>query len=237
MLFYLAMTTRLPAIAALLGLTVSGCAATTGGTATPAAPAPMASAETLDTFLLLGGQVSAAFASHTDLVVTRDVTALWDDSAPLSDRKVGCLAVAGAAQRGVYADSGFTAMRGQVLREPQTADWAHFATQAVVLFPSAASAAAFFTRSREDWADCSNRELTYTQQLIPDQRWSVGPVSEDRDVLAVSRTQRSPQQWSCQRALTVHSNVAVDVEACSLDGPTSAASAMAREITQRLGPA
>lgn len=232
------MTNRLPAIAALLGLTVSGCAATTAGTATPAAPAPMATADTLDTFLLLGGQVSAAFGGATDLAVTRDVTAPWNDSAPLSDRGLGCLAIAGAAQSGVYAGSGYTAMHGQVLREPPTSgSWSHFATQAVVLFPTAASAAAFFTRSRGDWADCSSRELTYAQQPAPEQVWSIGPVSVDRDVLAVSRTQRSPQRWSCQRALTVHGNVAVDVEACSLDGPTTAATQMARTITERLGPA
>jgi len=32
----------------------------------------------------------------------------------------------------------------------------------------------------------------------------------------------------------VHSNVAVDVEACSLDGPTSAASTIAGQIAGRL---
>ena len=54
------------------------------------------------------------------------------------------------------------------------------------------------------------------------------------DVLAVSRMQEGPERWACQRALTVHSNVAVDVEACSLDGPTSAAAAIAGQIAQRL---
>jgi hypothetical protein len=34
--------------------------------------------------------------------------------------------------------------------------------------------------------------------------------------------------------LTVHSNIAVDVEACSLNGPTAAASAIAGQIAGRL---
>ena len=56
----------------------------------------------------------------------------------------------------------------------------------------------------------------------------------ERDMISVSRAQRSPQQWSCQRALTVRGNVAVDIEACSLDGPTDAAAAIAGAIGERL---
>lgn len=237
MRFHLPMMYRAPVIAALLTLTVSGCAATTAGSAVPAAQSVPASAETLPDLLLPAADVSAVMGSP-DMVVTRDVSALWDDSAPLSDRTPGCLAVAGAAQRGPYAGSGFTAAHAQVLREPPTSPaWSHFATQAVVLFPDAGKAADFFARSREGWAGCSNRDLAYRQQLAPVQLWSVGPVTTDRDALAVARIQRSPEQWSCQRALTVHANVAVDVEACSLSGPTSAAASIARQIAARIGPA
>jgi hypothetical protein len=52
--------------------------------------------------------------------------------------------------------------------------------------------------------------------------------------LTVSREQNSPQHWFCQRALTVHGTVGVDVEACNLDGPTSAAAEIARRIGDRL---
>ncbi|MFY9336295.1 MAG: sensor domain-containing protein [Mycobacterium sp.] len=226
------MKTRAPAIAALLCLTVSGCATTTAGIATPAADAPLTTAETLPSLLLSASGIGSAL-SGTDMVVTRDVAEPWDDSARLTEGP-GCLAVAGAAQRGVYADTGWTAMHGQVLREPPTAQWSHFATQAVVLFPNAAAAGEFFTRSRDSWAGCSNRDLGYPQPLGPEQLWSIGPVGLERDILSVSRVQRGPQSWSCQRALTVHGNVAVDVEACSLDGPTAAATAIAGAIADRL---
>lgn len=230
--FDLPVTSRLPALAALLCLAVSGCAATTAGTAMPAERAPLTTAEALPALLLAAGDVGSALASD-DLVVTSDVTEAWNDSARLSD--VNCLAIAGAAQQSVYAESGSTAVHGQVLREPPTApEWSHYAVQAVVLFPSAQAAADFFATSQRQWAGCSNRELTYPQPLGPEQVWSVGQTGTEDDVLAVSRTQQSPERWSCQRALTVHSNVAVDVEACRLDGPTSAASAIAGQIAGRL---
>lgn len=234
MRFYLPMTFRLPVLAAAAALVLSGCSTTTTGLARPAAPPPLATEESLTTMLLPAEEVGAALGSE-QLAVSREVGAPWDDSAYFGGDETGCLPIAGAAQQAVYDGSGWTALRGQVLREPPTAPgWSHFAVQAVVLFPTAAAATDFYTRSASGWAGCANREMTYDQQLAPDQLWTVGPVSTEADVLAVSRSQRSPQQWFCQRALSVRSNVAVDVEACSADGPTTAAAAMARAIGDRL---
>lgn len=229
------MTSRLPVIAALLCLTVSGCSTTTGGTAAPAAPIPPTTADTLPGLLLSATDVGSAMGgSH--LSVTRDVTTPWNDGAHFQDADgTGCLAIAGAAQSDVYAGTGWTALHGQVLREAPTArTWSHFATQAVVLFPTPAAAADFYARSRDGWAGCSNRELDYAQQLAPDQVWDIGPVSADHDMLTVSRSQRSPQQWSCQRALRVRGSVAVDVEACDATAPTTAAADIAAAIGERL---
>ena len=239
--FYLPMTSRLPAVAAALCLSTAalasaGCATTTSGTAAPAAAPPMTTAETLPALLLSASDVGSAL-SGSDVVVTSDVTKPWNDSAHFTadSGTTGCLAVAGAAQQDVYADSGWTALHGQVLREPPSAQaWSHFAVQAVVLFPSTQAAADFYAGSKDSWAGCSNRELAYAQQLAPDQLWSIGPTTTDGGVLTVSRVQRGPQQWSCQRALTVHGTVGVDVEACSLDGPTAAAASIAQAIAGRL---
>ncbi|MCW1958102.1 MAG: sensor domain-containing protein [Mycobacterium sp.] len=234
---------RRPAITALLCMTglaplVGACATTTAGTAMPAAAPTTATAENLGNLLLPAADVSAALSAK-NMVVTRDVTALWFDSTHVAEG-VGCLAVGGAAQRGVYADSGWTAVHGQVLRDPPTTPlWSQFATQAVVLFESERAAGDFFTRSRDVWASCSDRELTYEQQLAPAQQWSIGPVGVDGGVLTVAREQRSPERWSCQRALAVQGQVVVDVEACALDSPnpTTAATSLARSIADRIGPA
>ena len=103
-----------------------------------------------------------------------------------------------------------------------------------MLFADAAAAAGFLDAQRLSWAGCSNRELRYAQPMMPDQVWAVGPTRSERDTLTVSREQSTPQRWFCQRALTVPGTVAVDVEACNLDGPTSAAAEIARKIGDRL---
>lgn len=234
MRFYLPVPPRLPAIALLACIPLGGCATTTAGTATPEAPIRLLTADSLPALLLPAVEVGAAVGG-ADVVVTREVDAPWSDAAHFTGASdTGCLAVAGPAQQRVYADTGWSAIRGQVLREPPAAPvWAHFAVQAVVLFDTAEAASQFHLQSRRDWEGCSDRELRYAQQLAPDQIWSVGPVGSDGDVLTVSRSQRSPQQWFCQRALGVRGNAAVDVEACSSEGPTSAAAAIVRAIGER----
>ena len=236
--FYLPVTTRLPVIVGLMCLAISGCTATTTGAALPAAPIPPTTAESLPALLLSAPEVAAALDGD-ELTITSDVSRMWNDSHMMTDGgrvdAAGCLAIVGAAQQGVYAESGWTGMHGQVLREPPTAPkWSHYTVQAVVLFPTAAAAVDFFTKSQSSWAGCSDRELTYPQAPAPEQLWSVGPSRTSLGVLTVSRTQRGPQRWFCQRALTVRASVAVDVEACSLDAPTSAAAAIAAMIGERL---
>jgi hypothetical protein len=236
--FYLPVTTRLLVIVGLICLAISGCTATTTGAALPAAPIPPTTAESLPALLLSAPEVAAALDGD-ELTITSDVSRMWNDSHMSTDGgradAAGCLAIVGAAQQGVYADSGWTGMHGQVLREPPTAPkWSHYTVQAVVLFPTAAAAVDFFTKSQSSWAGCSERELTYPQAPAPEQLWSVGPSRTSLGVLTVSRTQRGPQRWFCQRALTVRASVAVDVEACSLDAPTSAAAAIASMIGERL---
>jgi len=234
--------TRHPSALVALACLVAGCSTTVGGAATTAPTPPLVGAESLDAALLPATEVGAALGDD-DLVVTREVDSPWDDGASFAARSVDepgvarldCLAIVGAAQRDVYADAGWTDLRGQILREPPNApEWSHFAVQAVVLFPTAEAAADFYATARRSWAGCAQRQLAYAQQLAPDQVWSVGPVSTDNDVLTVSRSQRGPQRWWCQRALRVHSNVAADVEACSLDRPTAAAAAIAHAIGDRL---
>ena len=230
---------RLPAIAVLACLSggwLSGCAGTTPGTPVAQVPtAPPATVDALPSLLLSAADVSATVGG-AEMVVTREVSAPWNDTMHFQGPgESGCLAISGAAQKATYADSGWTALRGQVLREPPSAaQWSHFATQAVVLFPTPAAAQEFFARSTTGWQSCADRELNYAQPPLPDQLWTVGPVSVDRGRLTGSRTERRPELGSSHRALTVRSNVAVDVEACSLEGSTPAAAAIAEAIGARL---
>lgn len=224
-----------PLAAALCVAAAAGCAPTTAGTALPAPPIPPTTAETLPGLLLSADDVGAILDAK-DIVVSGEVSEPWNDATHFQTAaQSGCLAIAGAAQKAVYNGAGWTALRGQVLREGPTApQWSRFATQAVVLFGDDAAAAAFLDDQQIRWAGCSNRELRYTQPMMPDQVWAVGPTRAEQNTLTVSREQTGPQHWFCQRALAVRATVGVDVEACSLDGPTTAAAEIARRIGDRL---
>jgi hypothetical protein len=69
---------------------------------------------------------------------------MGDDTAYVSDKN--CLAVYDAVELPVYAGSGWSAVRHQNLRQPGD-KFTELVEQAVVLFPAAADAAAFFTTS------------------------------------------------------------------------------------------
>jgi PknH-like extracellular domain len=52
--------------------------------------------------------------------------------------------------------------------------------------------------------------------------WTVGPVSNTNGTLSATRPQVGGNGWTCQRALTVANNVAIDVSACSYTQSDSA---------------
>lgn len=49
----------------------------------------------------------------------------------------------------------------------------------------------------------------------PDVVWTVGAVTDDNGTLSTSQVQEGGDGWTCQRALTVRNNVAVDIVACA----------------------
>ncbi|MGB6206244.1 sensor domain-containing protein, partial [Mycobacterium sp.] len=128
----------------------------------------------------------------------------------------------------VYEGSGWTALRGNNLQEP--GHETHLVGQAVVLFPSAPDADAFFTASAQRWPAC--RQFTYTSAGKPDVYDTVGPVSNTNGTLSATVT-HSASSWTCQRALTVANNVAIDITACSFS-PTDSAVNIAHQIAAKV---
>jgi PknH-like extracellular domain len=125
------------------------------------------------------------------------------------------------AAASVYAGSGNTAVSAD---DDDTVPVGSNLTQAVVLFPSTNEANAFFTASSQRWPACANRQLT--PPTNPDNVFSeikVGPVSNANGTLTTTLTVTmnnpapggAPITSSCQRALTVRNNVAIDVNGCS----------------------
>ena len=90
-----------------------------------------------------------------------------DNSATMSPPE--CLALDGAAEADVYADSGFQAMRDQSMNDGD--HFTHYLKQAVVLFSLVDRAAAFVERSAGQWRNCGG----YTHVESRSQ-WSVETI-------------------------------------------------------------
>ncbi|OHV00361.1 Serine/threonine-protein kinase PknH [Mycobacterium talmoniae] len=197
---------------------------TTTSTTTTKAPPPVVE-KALKGLLLTPEQVNAVMGA-TEMAVTRYHNAMSDDSDTMQPRE--CLPIDGAAQAQVYADSGFSAMRDQTLQEGD--NFTHFVEQAVVLFPSAKQAAAFYDASAKQWPTCD----LYTH-IQSGSEWEAGPVTNDKGVLSVVATQENAGApgWACGRALTVRNNVVVDVNTCSAD-PADTAVNIANQIAAKV---
>lgn len=168
----------------------------------------------IDTLLLSPEEINAAMGAK-DMKVTKKRLAMSDDSATMKPRE--CLAVDGAAQEQVYAGSGYTAVRDEALNDGD--NFTHFAEQAVVLFPIAKQANAFFTASAKEWQSCHH--YSHTQSGT---QWTVGPISNENGTLSTVATQEDPRAggWACGRALEIRNNIIVDVNTCSADPKTTA---------------
>jgi hypothetical protein len=141
----------------------------------------------------------------------------------------------GAAEPAVYAGSGWTAMRGQTVKEPGDS-WTHSVHQEVVSFQSANDAAAFFSASTPGWPACSNRKFTVTLPDTAPTVWTVGPITSANGTLSGTKTVEGGDGFACQRALTVRNNVVIDVSACSNnpgDTGVNIAHQIAAKISQR----
>jgi hypothetical protein len=137
------------------------------------------------------------------------------------------------SQEHVYANSQWRAVRLQSLHEPGE-DFEHLAHQAVVEFPDAGAAAAFYTASIPSWRACASGRYTYSPGADqPVAIWQTGPVGDHAGILTVSITQLDGDGWGCRRALTAAANVVADVLTCSYTARDDAA-AIARNIASRV---
>jgi hypothetical protein len=185
--------------------------------------APVAQAA-LDGLLLSPDQINTAMGA-TGMTVTETMAATQDGSAYVADK--ACLPLDGPGDATVYAGSGWTAVRGQNLQEP---DPPQLVGQVVVLFSSAHEADAFFAASAQQWPAC--HRFTFTAPGEPGVDNTVGPVSNTNGTLSATLTKLGISAV-CQRALTVANNVAVDITSCS-NNQSDAAVNIAHQIAAKV---
>lgn len=199
-------------------------AKSTTTTTTTLIPRPVVERE-LDGLLLAPEQINPVMGA-TELKLTRKHDAMSDDSALMEPRE--CLAIDSSAQAQVYADSGFTAIRDQAFNDGD--NFTHYAEEAVVLFPTAKQAAAFFNNSAKQWPAC--HQYRHVQSGT---EWTAGPISNADDILSVVATQQNARAggWACGRALALKNNVIVDINTCSPE-PKNSAVDLAKQIAAKV---
>lgn len=191
-------------------LLVAGCSTTSNAQSTTPTrtmiPRPLVEREM--TGLLLTPEEAAAAMGAPPMTVTESQTTMSDNSAIMEPRE--CLAIDGAAEAPVYADSGFTAERDESLNTGDS--FSHYVKQAVVLFPYIEKAAAFFEASTQQWPAC--HQYSHTQS---GSQWTVGEITNVDNTLSTVATQQEAAApgWACGHALALRNNVIIDVNTCS----------------------
>jgi hypothetical protein len=204
---------------------IAGCSSTKGNAEATTStrsmiPRPLVERE-LAGLLLSPEQVNAAMGA-TGMAVTDTQTSMSDNSVTMAPRE--CLAIDGAAEAPVYANSGFWAERDQSLNDGD--HFTRYLKQAVVLFPVVEKAGAFFDASAQQWPAC--HQYTHTQS---ESQWSVGQISNANGTLSTTATQHdaSAPGWGCGRAMALKNNVIIDINTCSAN-PADSAVKIANQI-------
>src|SRR5258708_820804 len=144
---------------AVICVLVAGCGSTIGNAESTATtrsmiPRPLVERE-LAGLLLSPEQVNVAMGT-AGMTVTNNQTSMSDNSATMAPQE--CLAIDGAAEAPVYANSGYWAEHDQSLNDGD--HFTHYLKQAVVLFPTMEKAGAFFDASTQQWP--ASRPYTHT---------------------------------------------------------------------------
>jgi hypothetical protein len=200
---------RRQAIAVLVaGLLLAACTSRS----TTHAPIP---ASALDGMLLSATDVNSVMGA-TAMRVSDALTDMSDHSNLLPN--VNCLGIWDIGEKKVYDGSGWTAIRGQALRQPDTGDWDSLVIQAVVVFPSADAAKKFLTTSADRWSKCSNNHTVNMHINDVLTVWVFGDFGRTDTQLSMHVTRgagESAGERQCQRVLSVTNNVIVEVAACA----------------------
>jgi hypothetical protein len=214
------------------------CTSSVAGKALPADKSGAASrnpvaVSALEGLLLGVDQINDALGAKS-MKVWVNVKSPWNWSSSVNDKN--CLAVDGPAQEKVYAGTGWTGMRAQRIDDSvdgsKTRD--HYAIQALVAFPSAHDADAFYDASVQSWTACSKRRFSDVTQGQPDTVWTVAGVTTDNSMLSTSETQEGGDGWICQRALTTRNNVAIDIVTCAYNQAGSSAADIATKLAAKV---
>jgi len=186
-------------VQAALCTLAAGCTTVVAGSAMPAdtsgpLPHTPVAVAALDGLLLGADTINSVLSAGMRL---RDsATAMWDASPIFSDKN--CLAMDGPAQEAVYADSGWTAMRGQrfddSFDDPRVRNAS--AAEAVIAYPSARQANAFYDASVRRWFACADLFAVLTKEVVARLGDGVGALTRTPELYACILVALGGVAWS-----------------------------------------
>ncbi|MUL64352.1 hypothetical protein BOO86_07760 [Mycobacterium sp. CBMA 234] len=219
---------------AVLCLALAACGGK-AGTPTPATPSSVAESS-IDSLLLTKDVLNTTLG--TTGLVPHNPTEQMDDHRNLLPN-LNCLGVWQIDESVIYSKDGqdlksgqdWKSMRQQMLRAPDVDQWDYLAAQSVVYYPTADLAKAFFNRSAERWAKCSNHHVNIRLNDKPLPKWLSGDLQRSDTQLAMPITRGAgPETRWCQHVLRLVANLIIDVEACTPKAPVTAAADIAGKI-------
>jgi hypothetical protein len=209
-----------------VGIAVAGCS-NSATTTQPSTPKPVPTSA-LDGLFPSVGDINAMMGTtmtpHESFNMTRDHSELLPN--------VNCLGIWQVGEKAIYGQSGFTAIRGQVLREPDSDNWNSLVVQAVVSYPAADAANKFFVESADRWSHCNNHLVNMTQTGRSQITLTFGSLTKTNTELTMP-VSSSGGGTSCQRALAVDNNLIIDISACG-HTITNQASSIVSKIETRI---
>ncbi len=191
--------------------------------ASQTAPATDVPAAALRSILLTAPQIATEIGGDP-VVLEQDSRDLFDDSATID--APDCLGAWTAAQRPVYASSGWKGAATQVLRAMNKQVWQDGVVQAVVAFQSQGEALRFAQHQHQQWEACAGRAITVTQSGNPVQTWDFGQPTTGAETFTLGATLRGGGGF-CQRGMTVAGNVVIDIRQCRSPGITNVSALVA----------
>lgn len=184
----------------------------------PSPPPTVVRSGELREFLLSSDEISAVMEVRLD---PQPVSLGLDASSDILDEKE-CAGSWAPGMVAAYTGTGWLGAAEQIVNEPAKpyADQKQVllpreATQVVVSFQSAERAAAFLANEKSAWERCANRTVTLHFPNQPVNRLNLGvPAFSPDKVLTTTNGYEGAMDNKCSRALSVRSNVSIDVDAC-----------------------
>ncbi|MBU9765755.1 sensor domain-containing protein [Mycobacterium sp. TNTM28] len=222
-----------PVPLAALALLMAGCAQTVEGEAVRTQNSVPVVAETfsesdLEELLLSGPEAEGIVGVHGFAPMRdRDTSSRMNvNPNPVSDE--GCRAAVFAAQKAVYADSGWSGVRDQVLSTPSSQQTVE---QTVVLYPLADEARTFFDSARQTWQSCSGTTVSVGTGDEAT-HWDIGDVVTEHALFTQPSVEKDHPEWPCDHALAVSANLVFETMACGM-GISNQAATMAIRLADK----